>query len=184
MPQFARRESFYSIIFSCLSVSTSPSSPQQHPNFTTPSKPKDQNVVKEEKRKKNSNRGNPTRGHPFRAKKAKSQFFRTISKVSPFSAATATTLTFVTANPNHNTFQPFPRLPVEIWLKIWDLAAAGGVIIGSRKELRIYLRRIPVLLHTYHENREEFLHKDGIKKNHPTYKLCGGIAKLREENKI
>jgi hypothetical protein len=41
-----------------------------------------------------------------------------------------------------------------------------------------------VVFHTCHESREEFLHKEGTKKNHYIYKLCGGMAKLREVNKI
>ena len=70
-------------------------SPTATPELTTSSKPRHQNVAKEEKERRLTVRGNPTRSQPVRAKKAKSRFFGTISKLSSSSAPTATTLTIV-----------------------------------------------------------------------------------------
>ncbi|CAG8957660.1 hypothetical protein HYFRA_00010527 [Hymenoscyphus fraxineus] len=95
-------------------------------------------------------------------------------------------------------FTYFTRLPKELRLKIWSFATPPGTIIKAKNELYIgeklnyplshkdelwtwsasettsYNRRIPSLLHTCKESREEYLHCDSITRHHPTYLILVG----------
>ncbi|KAG9232482.1 hypothetical protein BJ875DRAFT_443109 [Amylocarpus encephaloides] len=86
------------------------------------------------------------------------------------------------SNPDVPIFLYFPRLPVELRQLIWGFATPPAAFVDSNflipdqgtrmnYEERIF-RPVPAVLHACRESRTEFLYKEGVSKDHPTYRLC------------
>ncbi|CAG8973695.1 hypothetical protein HYALB_00006966 [Hymenoscyphus albidus] len=84
-------------------------------------------------------------------------------------------------------FTLFPELPTEIQLRIWGFASPPAYYLVCKdnhtciptptlKRLYYYNRPVPAVLQVCQQSREEFLHQDGVQKDHPTYKLCRNIV--------
>jgi len=89
----------------------------------------------------------------------------------------ALTSVSVDPDPTKRTFTVFPNLPFELRTKIWGFTTPAKVIVHAlqgfpyRYRIGPYKRPdgVPSILHACQESRFEFLHRDGVTKEHPTY---------------
>ncbi|CAG8957760.1 hypothetical protein HYFRA_00000098 [Hymenoscyphus fraxineus] len=83
--------------------------------------------------------------------------------------------------PKLTEFHLFPNLPPELRIRIWSFCTPPAAVIAVSNDNRWaeYTRRripVPAVLHACKDSRQEFLHREGVTKEHPTYTLhsCGG----------
>ncbi len=77
------------------------------------------------------------------------------------------------SSPNLREFHLFPKLPLELQLKIWgDAEPEPRVIMQSQNSKEVKTRRcIPAILHACHQSRYEYLADSERKRSHATYTL-------------
>ncbi|CAG8957759.1 hypothetical protein HYFRA_00000097 [Hymenoscyphus fraxineus] len=92
-------------------------------------------------------------------------------------------------------FTLFPELPTEIQLRIWGFASPPAYYLVCKdnhtwiptptlKRLYYYSRPVPAVLQVCQQSREEFLHQDGVQKDHPTYKLYHNIVNCQSARPV
>jgi hypothetical protein len=100
--------------------------------------------------------------------------------------------------PLKGKFTLFPKLPPEIRSKTWGFASPPPTLIRrmawgnksdtkQKKPLKAAYRRagvVPAFLHVCHASRIEFLHRDGVTKDHPTYMLVQGLSPDHQDHGV
>jgi hypothetical protein len=102
--------------------------------------------------------------------------------------------------PLKGKFTLFLKLPPEIRSKIWGFASPPPTLIRLKawsnksdteqkkpqpfKAAYMRIGLVPALLHVCDESRIEFLHQDGVTKDHPTYILVQGLPLDHQEHGV